>query len=50
MAAAASQPAPGHDDSVIEGEVVDRETGEVIQPDSTGEQSSATGEAAFNEF
>ena len=50
VAAAASPPAPGHDDSVIEGEVVDRETGEVIQPDSTGEQSSATGEAAFNEF
>ena len=50
VAAAASPPAPGHDDSVIDGEVVDRETGEVIQPDSTGEQSSATGGAAFNEF
>lgn len=46
VAAAASQPAPGHDDSVIDGEVVDRETGEVIQPDSTGSGEPATDDDA----
>lgn len=46
VAAAASQPATGHDDSVIDGEVVDRETGEVIQPDGTGSGEPATDDDA----
>lgn len=46
VAAAASQPAPGHDDSVIEGEVVDTTTGEVIQPDSTGSGDPAADDDA----